>query len=83
MEKIMLNIRTLILSVMLVFMLIFVVGKAVARTVATHPSDSLNVFSNEETEQLKCASLPSRYSIHTVYMEETGMLVARLKSKST
>jgi hypothetical protein len=72
----MLNIRTIILSVLLAFTLIFTVGKAVAATVVKPSADIVSRSLDAKTGLLECASLPARSSIHTVYVEEIGMRVS-------
>lgn len=72
----MLNIRTIILSIMLVFVLIFVVGKAVAATTAIPSTDVADRSLTDQTKLAECASLPSRLSLHNVYMDATNVRVS-------
>jgi len=72
----MLNIRTIILSILLAFALMLTVGKVVATTVVKPSADIVSHSLDAKTELPECASLPARSSIHTVYVEEIGMLVS-------
>jgi hypothetical protein len=71
----MLNIRAVILSVMLVFMLVLAVWEAAVTGVAAPQTNVVNQSSIEQTDKLECASLPSRYSIHSVDTAQTGIRV--------
>ena len=55
----------LLIAIALVIVIVFNVREAIASTVIRSQADTA----------IKCASLPSRYSIHTEYVEETGIWV--------
>ena len=71
----MLNIRTVILSIMLVFILMLIVREAVAIRVTTLSTNAANQSAFKRKETLDCFSLPSRYSIHTGSVKTIGTLL--------
>ena len=54
-------------------------GQEVASTAST----VFNTDASEETMTLECASLPSRYSIHTEYVNELGRSVSYTEDAPT
>lgn len=67
----MLNIRTVILSIMLVFVLMLTVREAVATEVIVLSTNVANQSAIKRTEIMDCFSLPSRYSLRTEYLKGT------------
>ena len=71
----MLNIRTVILSIMLVFVLMLTVREAIAVGTTIPSTKAANQSAIKRTEIMGCFSLPSRYSLRTEYLEGTDLWI--------
>lgn len=71
----MLNIRTVILSIMLVLIFMLTVRQTVATGVSTLSTNAANKSSIKRTETIDCFSLPSRYSLRTEFVKGTDMWI--------
>ena len=71
----MLNIRTVILSIMLVFTLMLTVGEAVATGGIALSTNVANQSAITRTEIMDCFSLPSRYSLRTEHLKGTDLWI--------